>query len=182
MLRGASWLRLPARRHLKAINADHLPANGALIVATNCERLDQWMHTVAVLDRFTRFVPDVSPTRDDALLAIAARRLGISLEYDASDDLDRKRLIVRAMATLRRGDLVAVHMYHGGAEDEGAALFNELQAAGQTGILPVYCGEYPAQSPDEIPIAGRMSVVVGKLLPAESSVEEVREALARLGR
>ena len=181
LLRAISWFRIPARRRLKAINADHLPATGALIVATNCERQEQWMHLVAVLDRFTRFVPDLTAARDDALLATASRRLGVSLEAAAADERSRQQLIDQGRATLRQGDLLAIHVTNGRVAAQGAALLHELQSVAPTEILPVYCGEYPAQPPGAQPIAGRMSVVVGEPLPPESSIQQIQTAIARLG-
>ena len=181
LLRALSWFRITARRRLKAINADRLPANGPLIVATNCERLEQWMHLVAVLDRFTRFVPDLTAPRDDALLATVSRKLGVSLEGAAADELSRQQLVTRGAATLRSGDLLAIHVTNGRAAAQGAALLHELQAATPVDILPVYCGEYPAQPPGAKPIMGRMSVVVGEPLPPESSLQQIQTALARLG-
>jgi acyl-[acyl-carrier-protein]-phospholipid O-acyltransferase/long-chain-fatty-acid--[acyl-carrier-protein] ligase len=181
LVRAISWFRIPARRRLKAINADHLPANGPLIVATNCERLDQWMHLVAVLDRFTRFVPDLTAPRDDALLATVSRRLGVSLEAAAADELSRQQLVARGIATLRQGDLLAIHVTNGRTAAQGAALLHEIQAAAPIDILPVYCGEFPAQPPGARPIVGRMSVVVGEPLPPESSLQQIQTALARMG-
>ncbi|MEX2142642.1 MAG: MFS transporter [Pirellulales bacterium] len=181
LLRAVSWFRITARRRLKAINADHLPANGPLIVATNCERLEQWMHLVAVLDRFTRFVPDVTAPRDDTLLATVSRRLGVSLEGAPADEMSRQRLIARGSATLRQGDLLAIHITNGRAAAQGESLLDELQNIAPTDVLPVYCGEYPAQEPGARPIVGRMSVVVGEPLPPESSIQQIQTALARLG-
>jgi hypothetical protein len=181
LLRALSWLRITARRRLKAINADHLPATGPLIVATNCERLEQWMHLIAVLDRFTRFVPDLAPPRDDALLATISRRLGVSLEAAAADEKSRQQLIDRGLATLRQGDLLAIHVTNGRTAAQGAAMLHELQSITPTEILPVYCGEYPAQPPGANPIVGRMSVVVGEPLPPQSSIQQIQTAIARLG-
>jgi len=183
LLRALSWLRLPARRHLREVNADNLPANGALIVATNCERLEQWMHVVSVIDRFTRFVPNPRATGDDPLLVNVSRKLGISLEGVAEKTSDRwEQILSRSSATLGEGNLVAIHVAGGRLAEEGAALFRQLQAAAPANILPVYCGEYPAQEPGAAPIPGRVSVVIGQQLPATTSVEEVRSALAKLGR
>jgi hypothetical protein len=181
LLRAISWFRIPARRRLKAINADHLPATGPLIVATNCERLEQWMHLVAVLDRFTRFVPDGSLPGDDALLATISRRLGLTCDLAAADEGSRQQLVDRCTATLRRGDLLAIRVTNGRAVAHGAALLHELQAAAPVEILPVYCGEHPAQPQGANPIAGRMSVVVGEPLPPETSIQQIQTAIARLG-
>jgi hypothetical protein len=182
LLRALSWLRIPARRHLKAINADHLPANEPLIAATNCERLEQWMHVVAVLDRLTRFVPDKALIGQDAVLARVARRLGVSLDPPQGDEQARQRFLARAAAALVRGEIVAFHIHRGHAAEHGAELFSKLQSTAPVSILPVYCGEFPAQQPGAKPIEGRMSVVVGDLIPATSTVEEAREAIDRLGR
>jgi hypothetical protein len=182
LLRALSWLRIPARRRLKAINADHLPANEPLIAATNCERLEQWMHVVAVLDRLTRFVPDGGQFGEDAMLARVSRRLGVALDPPSGDAEAHQRFLGLATAALARGEIVAFHVRNGQATEHGGALLRELQAAAPTRILPVYCGEFPAQAAGAKPIEGRMSVVVGELLPTTSSLEEARAAIARLGR
>jgi acyl-[acyl-carrier-protein]-phospholipid O-acyltransferase/long-chain-fatty-acid--[acyl-carrier-protein] ligase len=174
LLRALSWLRIPARRRLKEFNADNVPSHGPLVVATNCERLDQWMHVVAVIDRFMRFVPNSSASGDDRLLAEASRKLGITLEGGAP--------LQGATLTMNKGDLVGVHIAGGRFVDEGAALLRELQAKTPASILPVYCGEFPAQEAAAVPIPGRMSVVIGQQLPATASIEEIRSAISRLGR
>jgi MFS family permease len=182
LLRALSWFRIPARRRLKAINADHLPAIGPLIVATNCTRLDEWMHVVAVLDRFTRFVPDDSTPNGEPLLASAARWLGVSLEPAGPGAGANEQLIAGGVATLRKGDLVGVHVAQQRTADGGSAILEALRVIEPTDILPVYCGEYPAQPAEANPIPGRMSVVVGEPLAADSSIEEIRAALVHLGR
>ncbi len=182
LLRALSWFRVGARRRLKAINANHLPANGPLIVATNCQQMEQWMHLVAVLDRFTRFVPDAATPQQDALLATVSRRLGVSLEAAAADETSHDYLVARGVATLAQGDLLAIPIANGKVESAAAELLRETLAEWPVDILPVYCGEYPAQPPGTRPISGRMSVVVGELLPPESSVEDIQNAIARLGR
>jgi acyl-[acyl-carrier-protein]-phospholipid O-acyltransferase/long-chain-fatty-acid--[acyl-carrier-protein] ligase len=180
LLRALSWFRLPARRRLKAVNAEHLPATGAMIVATNCDNLEQWMHVVAVLDRFTRFVQHENAADDDALLANAARKLGVALEAGSEHDPDHLQLLKRGQATLNAGDLVAIQVVGESSLTPDAAILEALRTAAPAEILPVYCGEFPAQCPGEKPIPGRMSVVVGGRLPADASVADVRAALAKL--
>jgi hypothetical protein len=182
LLRALSWLRMPARRRLKALNADHLPANEPLIAATNCERFGQWMHVVAVLDRLTRFVPNDIHPGDDALLAATSKRLGLSIDPPQRDAASKERFVERASAALTRGEILALHVHQGSDAQQGADLMAGVVAAAPVEILPVYCGEFPAQPPGAKPIDGRMSVVVGDLMPANSSIEEIRAAIARLGR
>jgi acyl-[acyl-carrier-protein]-phospholipid O-acyltransferase/long-chain-fatty-acid--[acyl-carrier-protein] ligase len=182
LLRAFSWFRIPARRRLRAVNADYVPGNGPLIVATNCERLDQWMHVIAVLDRFTRFVPHDVATKHDQLLARLARRFRVSLGLSATDRSAHELILARAEVTLLVGDLVALPLASGAGAEEGAALFRKLQEVAPAEILPVYCGESPNLPPGAKASDGRTNVVVGEPLPAESSVEEVQSALARLGR
>jgi hypothetical protein len=140
------------------------------------------MHVVAVLDRLTRFVPDSAPIGQDALLARAARRLGVSLDPPSANEEARQRFLARATTALARGEIVAFHVHRGHAAEQGAELLRKLQSTAPRSILPVYCGEFPAQQPGAKPIEGRMSVVVGELLPATSTVEEARSAIDRLGR
>jgi acyl-[acyl-carrier-protein]-phospholipid O-acyltransferase/long-chain-fatty-acid--[acyl-carrier-protein] ligase len=182
LLRALSWFRITARRRLKAINADHLPANGPLIVATNCQRMEQWMHLVAVLDRFTRFVPQRGMPQSDALLATVSQRLGVSLIPVADDDTAHDYFVARGVATLAQGDLLAIPIANGPGGGAGAALLRELQTEWPVDILPVYCGEYPAQPAGASPISGRMSVVVGDPVPPDSSIEEIQNAIGQLGR
>jgi hypothetical protein len=182
LLRAFSWFRIPARRRLRAVNADFVPGTGPLIVATNCERLDQWMHVIAVLDRFTRFVPHEVAAKDDPFLAKVARRLRVSLGLAAADRTAHELILARAEVTLLVGDLVALPLASGRGAEEGAALFGKLQEVAPADILPVYCGEHPNLPPASKASDGRTSVVVGEPLPAESSVEDVQTALARLGR
>lgn len=182
LLRALSWFRIPARRRLRAVNADFVPGNGPVIVATNCERLEQWMHVIAVLDRFTRFVPHDVAAKDDPFLAKVARRLRVSLGLAAADRTAHELILARAEVTLLVGDLVALPLASGRGAEEGVALFRKLQDVAPASILPVYCGEYPNLPPGSKSSDGRTSVVVGEPLPAESSVEEIQGALARLGK
>ena len=182
LLRAFSWFRIPARRRLRAVNADYVPGNGPLIVATNCQRLDQWMHLIAVLDRLTRFVPHEVAAKDDPFLAKVARRLRVSLGLAAADHSAHELILARAEVTLLVGDLVALPLASGRGAEEGAALFSKLQDVAPADILPVYCGESPNLPPGSKANDRRTSVVVGEPLPAESTVEEVQSALAHLGR
>ena len=80
------------------------------------------------------------------------------------------------------GDLVAMLLKDGRMSDDGAAVFRELQVIAPAEILPVYCGEHPNQPAGSKRVKGRMSVVVGEAMPADSTLEEIQSALARLGK
>ena len=84
LLRALSWLRIPAQA---AEGGERRQRAGQRTfgVATNCERLDQWMHVVAVIDRFMRFVPHDVAAKDDAFLARFAHWLRVSLGSAAAD-------------------------------------------------------------------------------------------------
>jgi acyl-[acyl-carrier-protein]-phospholipid O-acyltransferase/long-chain-fatty-acid--[acyl-carrier-protein] ligase len=182
LLRALSWLRIPARRHLKAVNADHFPATGPMILATNCRRLEDWMHVVAVIDRFQRFVPNPPTRDDDPLLAYAARRLDVSLDVAAgANRAEWERILARGAATLGEGNLVAVSVANDNHEP-GIELIEQLERRVAADILPVYCGKNPVQEPGAKPTKGRMSVVVGEQLPPWSGADEILSALAALGR
>lgn len=182
LVRAVSWLRIPARRRLKAINADHLPADGPLIVATNCTRFEQWMHVVAVIDRYTRFVPGPIDDGDDTSLARLSQRLGVALPAGDEDVVEFDRAVFSSVDTLRQGNLLGVIVTGGNGAERGEELFGRLQAAVEADILPVYCGEYPSQEGGTAPNQGRMSVVLGEQLPASTDLEAVRAAVAELGR
>ncbi len=200
LIRALSWLRLPARRRLRAVNADHLPANGPLILATNCRGTEQWMYVVAVIDRYTRFVAPAVNDHQQAGLLRFSKRLGLSLsqsdsgshsaaltDHVAADHvaIDRAvtdQLVADGVATLRDGNLVGLFLGDGALSTAGAELLARLQSQAPSSILPVYCGEYPAQEPGATVVQGRMSVVVGDALPAGTSLAAVAAALAKLGR
>jgi hypothetical protein len=140
------------------------------------------MHVISVLDRFTRFVPHDVAAKDDPYLAKLARRLRVSLGAVATDKSAHELILARAEVTLLVGDLVALPLASGPGAEEGAALFRKLQDVAPADILPVYCGQHPNLPPGSKRSDGRTSVVVGEPLPAESSVEEIQGALARLGK
>jgi acyl-[acyl-carrier-protein]-phospholipid O-acyltransferase/long-chain-fatty-acid--[acyl-carrier-protein] ligase len=183
LLRALSWLRIPARRRLKAVYMDRLPATGAAILATKCSRQEQWMHVVAVVDRFMRFVSPAPTMGDDVMLANVSRKLGVSLErVPAVGGADRERLLSAAQRTLKDGNLVGLYVGDGKLGEEQAELFHELQSRMPCPIIPAYCGEYPEQEPGTRAIVGRMSVELGEPLPAGTGLADVYAAIERLGR
>jgi acyl-[acyl-carrier-protein]-phospholipid O-acyltransferase/long-chain-fatty-acid--[acyl-carrier-protein] ligase len=183
LLRALSWLRIPARRRLKAVYLDRLPATGAALLATNCSRLEQWMHVVAVVDRFLRFVPPSPTMGDDVLLANASRKLDVSLErVPGVGGANEERLLSAAERTLKDGNLVGLYVGDGKLGEEQAELFQQLQARMPCPVIPVYCGEYPEQEPGTKAIVGRMSVELGEPMAAGTSIAEVHAAIERLGR
>ncbi len=186
VLRAFSWIRSSRRRHLRALGLDNIPANGQVILVSNSRDFDHWVHITSAVDRFTRFVapPDVGGDkwlRDIALstgvMIAANRKVRLSAEDNA---------LARGLVTLGQGYMLGLSLADEFAADAGELygsepLLAELRSKVRATILPVYCGEQPAH-PDAVRHPERHTyVVIGEPLSPETSIDEVRAAVAALG-
>ena len=56
LVRSLLWLRFVGRYHVKVIGINNLPADGPVILATNCGNLQACLNVLSATDRFTRFI------------------------------------------------------------------------------------------------------------------------------
>ncbi len=209
LLRTLSYFRVPGRKRLHAIGLTNVPANGQLILATNCHGTDQWMQVLSALDRGTRYVkgaaettvvaqnedlarssadqplhpyasPVVEDQSDDSFLETVARRAGVMIAAPVDADSLMLRKITDACAkTLQAGNLLGLAMDTPLESDRAETLFTQLQARVPSCVLPVHCGAAPTVGLHLT--SWRPVVAVGKPLPPSATPAEIRAAIEALG-
>jgi MFS family permease len=185
-VRALLWLRSHGRYRLKVVGVQNLPSNGPVILATNCDRFETCMQVVTATDRFTRFVllegdPDERPP---FLLRYLARRTGlIPLEPKQFKTPIWEKAILSATRSLRDGQIIALTAEGNVPTRDTSRFLQQLRAANQAVLLPVYCGALPSPSRhDGKPsMVRRMQVVIGHPLPPDADHAEVCRAIHHLG-
>jgi hypothetical protein len=185
LLRMLSYFRVPGRKRLHAVGLSNVPANGHLILATNCHGTDQWMQVLSALDRCTRFVKtdvpaDATDPDEDELLDGVARRAGVLIAAPASGSRPSVDCIAEAGAkTLQGGNLVGLALDSPIESDLAQQLLERLQARVPSCILPVHCGAAPQTGLHLT--SWRPVVSIGKPLPSSATPAEIRAAIEALG-
>jgi MFS family permease len=185
-VRALLWLRSHGRYRLRVVGIPHLPTDGPVILATNCDRFETCMQVVAATDRFTRFVllesdDDPSPPW---LLRLLARRTGlVALRRHGETRDGWDRALDKATRTLYQGNIVGVTADGDGPAPEMVRILDELRARTPAAVLPVYCGELDPAHPGESrhAVIPRVQVVIGHALPAGATAAEIRAAIHGLG-
>src|SRR5262249_8113830 len=92
------WLRSHGRFRFRVSGTNQLPADGPVILATNCERFQESLQVTAATDRYTRFIL-LESAADDAprpILRYLARRTGlVALRAGTVDDETFQKAIAR---------------------------------------------------------------------------------------
>jgi MFS family permease len=199
LLRTISWWRLPGRRHLHTVGLANVPGEGHVILATNCHETNAWIYVMSAIDRRTCYLRPEPPAGrmlppETARLESLARRLGLLVAPpETAVQADWNRMVGAGVDTLVAGYLVAMTldrpepqgMFTGpmSAKPGGSAeeLYGDLQARLPSTVLPVYCDpKWPGPSAD-LDGHSRSLVIIGKPLPPEATVEEIRAAIRALG-
>ncbi|HEV3080423.1 MAG TPA: MFS transporter [Gemmataceae bacterium] len=183
-VRALLWLRSHGRYRLKVIGQQNLPCDGAVVLATNCDRFETCMQVLTATDRYTRFIllesdEDESPPW---LLRYLARRTGLVAlpKHKASSEAWDKAL-AKASKSLGQGHLLAVTADGDGPVPEMIELLEALRTDRPVPIVPVYCGELSHAEPGHRPVIRRMQVVFGNPLRPEATADEIRIAIHLLG-
>ncbi|MCI0685297.1 MAG: MFS transporter [Gemmataceae bacterium] len=179
-VRSLFWLRSLGRFRLKAVGMQHLPTDGPVILAANCDRLESSLQLVSATDRSTLFVLWENPERrDDApLLRALAQRANV-VEVSKANHEEWLAAHGQAKKALRHGDLLALTV-DGHADDEVESLIADLRQGGQaqgaeTPIVPVYCG------PIDNGAHPRVRVVFGPAMRDGASLADIRQEIRQLG-
>jgi MFS family permease len=171
------WLRSLGKFRLKAVNMQHLPTNGPVILATNCNRLEPGLQVVSATDRSTLFVLWEKPEgREPARLLRALANRSSVAEMSKADHAAWLGAHERAKKAMRHGDLLAITV-DGHADDEVQSLINDLRRLTPAPIIPVYCGSLDAPGVPK----PRVRVVFGEPVPENATLDEVRERIRQLG-
>jgi MFS family permease len=169
------WLRSLGKFRLRAVGMQHLPTDGPVILATNCDRLESSLQLVSATDRSTLFVLWENPERRESAPLIRTLAQGSSLvEVAKADHAAWLAAHGRAKKALRHGDLLAVTL-DGHADDEVESLIADLQQGLPAPIVPVYCGALDDGGKP------RVRVVFGPAVRPGASLEEIRQEIRQLG-
>lgn len=200
-VRALLWLRSRGRYRLQVIGLHRVPTDGPVILATNCERLEDCLNVVAATDRYTRFILfDRFAGNVGPVLGYLARRTDMLALPDDADPRTWAKAVEKGARTLKAGNIVGLPAER---SNRGEATFARLETenitAGidrspprkrdhlldrlrdeQTAILvPVYCGEVVPNGKRSLP---SVRVVIGDPLDPDTSVPEIQQAIDRLSR
>jgi hypothetical protein len=162
-----SWGRYRLRVH----GVENVPTDGAVLLATNCDRFDKALLVWSATDRYTPFVLiEEDPANDPRppLLHFLARCSGLTeVPAGHTDGQAWNQALRQAVRGLARGRALAV------TANGDDAFWMRLHNDAPTPIVPVYCDD---------PAAGRRSlrVVIGPALASGASLEDVRAQIAAL--
>ncbi len=186
LLRTLSWFRVPGRRRLHAVGLSNVPANGHIILATNCHGTDQWLQVLSAIDRGSKFVQprDDSSSRngEDRFLEAIARGLKILIVApNSTTGFHWEEVVDCGAESLEAGNLVGLTLESPVNRPEADALLADLQSRVPSEILPVYCGAASTGHAVLHRAAWRPIVVVGEPLPSGTTPAQIREAIHSLG-
>jgi MFS family permease len=175
-VRALLWLRSHGRFRFRVSGTNQLPADGPVILATNCERFQESLQVIAATDRYTRFIL-LESADDDAprpILCYLARRTGlVALRAATIDEETFTKAITRGQRALEAGNLLGITLKSDEMPSEARRLLDRLQDARTVPILPIHC----ARSSIETGALQPARVVIGDLLPPGTPADAVRQAL-----
>jgi MFS family permease len=167
-----SW----GRYRLRVYGVEHLPTDGAVLLATNCDRFDQTLLVWSSTDRYTPFVllengREVENGARAPLLHLLARYSGLTeVPLDQPEGAAWEKALRRAAQALARGRALGVSADGDGA---GEVFWQRLRRDATAPVLPVYCDD-PADG------GRRVRVIIGPALGPGASLEEIRARIAAL--
>lgn len=183
-VRSMLWARSVGRYHLRVVGGKHLPSYEPAILATNCRTFVECMHVVSVTDRTVRFVLSESTATAEpvGMLRWLAQRSGLVILRPGASVDQVDAAVTTALKSLREGNLVALSDL---AAPGGAGVLNALRGRQAVPIVPIFVGspgqEAPAPAGPGTTGPHRVRVVVGEMMPATTTPEELVQEIARLG-
>lgn len=185
-VRSLLWLRAQGRSRLKVVGLQNLPAEGPVLLATNCDRFKDCMQVVTATDRFTRFILFEDPTDREPtpLLRYLARRTGlVALRMDTVKPEDWEKAFVRAARALDEGKLVAITADGSGPQSKKEEFLDRLRARNPVAVLPVYCGTVEAEPETNGGMFAlkHVRVVIGEPVRPAATAADIRRAIHALG-
>jgi MFS family permease len=182
-VRSLLWLRSHGRYRLKVVGQSNLPSNGAVILATNCDRFHSCMQVLAATDRFTRFVLFETLVGDEEwrpLLRFLAHRTGlIVLRPQTINRTSWAKALAKACKALDNDHLLGVTIDSPDLNRETEDFLDDLLQRRKAPLLPVYCDTVEAEGALTHP--RRVRVVIGPPLPADTAVAVVRQTIRAMG-
>jgi MFS family permease len=178
LTRALLFLRSLTRYHVRVVGPNHLPSDGPVILATNCESPEGCMQVLTATDRFTRFIlVEHSPeVRLPWLLRYLTNSTHLAtLRPGRVSDAVLDKTLNEAVDVLRRGEMIGLPANGNGsavAFDVDRFLGRLSGRISEAQVVPVWCG------PDNA-AAGKhrrpwVRVVFGKPVPADTPAHEIR--------
>jgi hypothetical protein len=186
LVRSLLWLSTHGRHQLRVVGISNLPAEGPVILATNCVRFQECMQVIAATDRYTRFVLMESPNDDGPrrpFLRFLARRVGlIVLHSEVSDSGAIAHALEQGRATIQNNEVLALTIDSNDSAAAAEAFFDQLSPL-KSVVVPVYCGRASpkAANSDGTRMIQKSRVIIGSPMPPTTSVGTVREQIRALG-
>jgi MFS family permease len=160
------------RYRLRVHGVEHLPTDGAVVLATNCDCFDQTLLVWSATDRYTPFVlieEGKEATNGASLVHWLARYSGLTeVPADQPEGAAWELALRRAARALEKGQVLGVSA---NGQDAGEVFWEQM--CRDAPVVPVYCDE---------PASGerRIRVVMGPALGPGAELKEVRARIAAL--
>jgi MFS family permease len=178
-VRSFLWLRSWGRYRLRVVDANNMPSNGPVILATNCTRIESCLQVLTVTDRFTRFVllDDNGEHRPSSLMRLIVRNTSLALLHPSQTPPEQwDEALDRAVKILDEDEVVGLPATGYGQVPEVDDFLQRLEKRHRAVIVPVY---YAGPDPRDREVQ-RVKVVIGPPLPPETSARLVRCEIERL--
>lgn len=170
------WVKSVGKFQLKAVGMHNLPTNGPVLLATNCDRLENSLQLISVTDRFTTVVvPHPAASDGNGLLRQAAQRTNLVLVNGPGADA-WKEAYARARAALANGDMLAVGVDGEAASSDVDEFLRQLRATTGAPLVPVFCGPL-----DPHAAKPRIRVVFGEASAPQATLADLRSQIQHLG-
>jgi 1-acyl-sn-glycerol-3-phosphate acyltransferase len=173
-VRSLLWMRSFGRYHVRVHGIQHLPDEGAAILATNCRTFTDSMHVLAATDRKLRFLLiEEQYEHGTPLLRFLARQTSmIVMQEGKITPKERDLALIAGVQALEREQLVGISTDGKEFED----LLAGLQKCASAPVVPVYCGRTEGERGGK----GRIRITLGEPLRAGATPAEIRVALEHL--
>jgi MFS family permease len=173
-VRSLVWVRSLGGVRLRVVGLNNLPAEGPVILATNCDQPEGCLKVLAATDRFTRFilVENGHEDRLPPLLGYLARRTSLAhLRPGGITPEVLERTLASAVRALGRGEMVGLPANGNGAPFPVDQFLHDLLARMRVTVLPVWCGAAVGKA---------VHVVIGRPLPPETPAALIRREIHAL--
>lgn len=183
-VRAVLWINSQGRYHLHVDGLEHLPSDGPVLLATNCERFDQCIQVLAATDRFTRFfLIERELDEESRWLRFLTKRTGLMLLHPGTSTAEEWSAARRAaVGTLATEDVVGLTVVANNAAHETKTIYDALRIQKGTTILPVNCttSSPSTRGKGAGSTMRRARVAIGAPLDPTTSIEELRITIEKL--
>ncbi|MFO0947344.1 MAG: MFS transporter [Planctomycetota bacterium] len=180
-VRAILWINSQGRYHLHVDGLEHLPSDGPVLLATNCERFDQCIQVLAATDRFTRFfLIERHPDEESPWLRFMAKRTGLMSLHPETTSREEWALAQReAAGTLSVEEVVGLTVATQEKTTQTEEFYQAVSSRPGLTILPVHCTtSAPSRHADgNGSTLRRARVTIGPPLGPSTNYEQIRQAI-----